>query len=40
VDDAAPDLTGDEPRHKEWKGTAFKMFESAMTTFASIAVLG
>lgn len=24
----------------DWKGTAFKMFESAMTTFASIAVLG
>jgi hypothetical protein len=25
---------------RDWKGTAFKMFESAMTTFASIAVLG
>jgi hypothetical protein len=24
----------------KWKGTAFKMFESAMTTFASISILG
>ncbi|KAF2834466.1 hypothetical protein M501DRAFT_1001088 [Patellaria atrata CBS 101060] len=25
---------------RDWRGTAFKMFESAMTTFASITVLG
>ena len=25
---------------RDWKGTAFKMFEASMTTFASIAVLG
>ncbi|KAF2816959.1 uncharacterized protein BDZ99DRAFT_456759, partial [Mytilinidion resinicola] len=40
VDDATPDLTGNNNGRAKWKGTAFKMFESAMTTFASIAVLG
>lgn len=30
----------DEDDKTKWKGTAFKMFESAMTTFASVFVLG
>ena len=40
-----PDVPEDEPQKgKEdghsWKTTAWKMFESAATTFASLAVLG
>src|SRR5687767_9768957 len=45
VDDATDAHHGESespPRdpHAKWKGTAFKMFESAMTTFASISILG
>lgn len=40
-----PDVSEDEPRKGKddgpgWKSTAWKMFESASTTFASLAVLG
>ena len=39
VDNEVPQ--GQEPIPKgAWKGTAFKMAESALTTFASIAILG
>lgn len=42
----APDPTaeldddGQKPKGKDWGPTLFKMFESAATTFASIAILG
>jgi hypothetical protein len=39
VDDAVDKATGDDFK-PNWKGTAFKMFEAAMTTLASIGVLG
>jgi hypothetical protein len=38
--DPTPDDNGNEDPSSKWKGTAFKMFESAMTTFASISILG
>ncbi|KAK7630476.1 hypothetical protein IWX48DRAFT_615171 [Phyllosticta citricarpa] len=34
-----PRKNGEEPGN-DWKGTAFKMFEAAATTFASVAILG
>jgi hypothetical protein len=44
VDDAKDaheeESEGSEDRSKKWKGTAFKMFESAATTGASIFILG
>jgi hypothetical protein len=38
--DPTPDDGSDEKPSSKWKGTAFKMFESAATTFASISILG
>jgi hypothetical protein len=40
IDGAAPDPSSSRDGKSKWKGTAFKMFESAMTTLASISVLG
>ncbi|KAF2183079.1 hypothetical protein K469DRAFT_711041 [Zopfia rhizophila CBS 207.26] len=42
VDDATEEVSGESEANpkKKWKGTAFKMFESAATTFASITILG
>lgn len=40
IDDAVPDPSSSRDGRSKWKGTAFKMFESAMTTLASISVLG
>jgi hypothetical protein len=39
-DPTPSDDSPDEKPSSKWKGTAFKMFESAMTTFASISILG
>lgn len=38
-EDGKSSKNGDESGN-DWKGTAFKMFESAATTFASVAILG
>lgn len=40
VDDAAPRDDSWEGKKERWKNTAYKMSESALTTFASISILG
>lgn len=40
IDDATPDPSSSRDGSSKWRGTAYKMFESAMTTLASISVLG
>jgi hypothetical protein len=39
-DPTPSDDSAEEKPSSKWKGTAFKMFESAMTTLASISILG
>jgi len=39
VDEPPEEASGDKAKKGDWKGTAFKMAESALTTFASVTIL-